>query len=230
MSSICSSKFREAQAAALNEIQYNGKYLFNNMSKAALLLQYDLWFSWLLHVERTLVRLDDTEHVCQATMKAFLTSAELLETHSYDHILKREDKIFSKEFLAGHFSVRKFSFDMFRDSILEILGQTIGNTMYSLTDALMRMMRNSLYELQELDFILFNKDRKEIPFLSIQDWDLEILLDTDNCVVLKRGVLFSENYGVTKVNLKNYTLDDQPELDLLVSKLKSSNIAVEKVL
>lgn len=229
LSSVCISKFRDTQAAALNEIEFNKRYKFHEVSKSALLLQYDLWFGWLIHVERVLVKQPENSPLSNDTTKSIIASAETVEIHSYDHILKREKEVFSEEYLKGHFSVRKFSFDAFKSELDKVSGQVIGNAMYSLTHALITMMENSLYELQELDHILFSENRED-SFLSIQTWDLNLLKETNNCVVLKRGELFCKVYGVSKFNLKNYTLDDTPNIGLLLNRLRDSDISIGRII
>jgi len=229
LSSLCLSKYKEAQAAALNEVQSNLMYKFHNMTKSALLLQYDLWFGWLIHVDRSLVRKSKDELLSRDTSNSLLVAAETLETHRYEHIIKRENKIFSNDFLEGHFAVRKFSFDAFRVNIRKSSGQKVGDAMYSLTRSVMTMLENSLYELQELDFILFG-DKSEKAFLSIQDWDMDLLRTTNNCVVLRRGKLFSEVYGVSEFNLKSYTSDQTPNIGLLLKKLEDLEISVINVI
>lgn len=197
VSSSAIAQFRQDQAFDFNELINNLEYSFSPEAREILLLNYDMWFRFILRLEKVLIR----NHHSSDALGSFVNHLEMFARETVNEI---------HDTMASHpemFGLRRpvsaaidKAYKMFTDHVMRVIVGTSKETMYSafpiVVTALSNCLNNLLFVLHETENLA-----KGQPFLSYTEEVREILDATDVCSLTQRAKL----YGAESFVIKNYT-------------------------
>jgi len=200
LSSLCISKYKEAQAFALGELVNNPTHKFSKTAREILLLKYDVWFRWLVEVEDILRRSDRNTNIHAEVIRV---SNELeLE---YDKVLESNSDIFDIKYVEIWTKSHKFIYEYFKAKVVNTPTNDIGKFMAGITDMLVTIMDNTLFELHEIDSLIEGNR----VFVSFDDICLDYpeVMGTHSCLLADRLNVYKEYFPKMgkEVTVKDYS-------------------------
>ena len=144
----------------------------------------------------------------------------------YEETLKDQTDLITPEYFKvwnkGHYTVYKY----FIEHIKKIFStnMTAETLITSLTEALMRVLNHTLYELQEIDIVFFSD---VTPVFNLDDLscDIENIQGDSPCLIYQRMTELQKIRPFNEVIIKNYLYDKIPfEMTKLYRKLQEKNI------
>lgn len=199
------SHFKTAQGFILDQLSYNPYHTFSNIAKEILLLKYDVWFDFIVELEQCfLVNYDSAskEELLEIAVKLsdkrvpyYMSSLrkEFTDTTSREYINKWD---------IEHKNVYEYFVKEIRSHTTESPHALYRAIIYDLT----KVMNHTIYELQELDIVLFGENT---PSFNIDDVCYKINKDDPNYLIKKLHRYQDYRKGsFTKINLKNQTSSD----------------------
>jgi len=159
------AKYKHSQAFLLSELAFNPFHEFSVEAKEILLLKYDVWFDFLCEVEQFLLVME-SDTTDQATIKNVINMSDE-RVEYYKETLTSNDSIFSKEYTSLWLEVHEMSYRLLVSDINDMTGLTHAEFFASMTSKLINTMNHTLYELQEIDILLFTKKDFEFNLDSV---------------------------------------------------------------
>ena len=200
-----SAKAREdysnAQSFALGQLLANKAHKFSPTAKELLLLKYDVWLQWLLQCEKYLreVKTFDKE-----TRKILIIGSGKIQ-RAYVETIKNNPKYFVVKYSEVWLKVHSNLYALLTQTILEYEAKSIIDLITKIGSILVETMDATLYELQELDCVMYS-DKKE-PCISVSEacfnWH-EVF--PDRCAVVERLKQYEKIVGkIDTIGIKVYT-------------------------
>jgi len=215
-------KYKTAQTFILKEIEFNTIYSFSKTSKEIILFKFDVWFDFLCELEQYLLKkpiLDEIDG------KEIENLARERETY-IKKIMFENENIFSKDFLKVWLLIHNQFVDFFKN-YLKIIEQTTREHYFEkIMNILILSMQHLLYEVYEIDNLIFNKK----IFISIDEFDKfyitnicsECAMQNKFCYFKRKLDIYLETLNTDKILIKNYLSDKCEIIDKLVEYIKSS--------
>lgn len=213
------SMFKAKQAFVLKQMPYNTKFEFSLVAKDIMLLKYDVWYDWLNEVEQIL-----------------LTSCESRkEIKNSILIVARQRKIYYENTLLENFTGKdlkliKMWIDI-HEKVYNLLEEKIlktndslsnGDLFFEITRITSNILKRTLYELQELETIFF--DRGDVNF-CVDNICVEIFKKSPDIIIEKIDE-YLKIKKFDKIVIKNYSDVDDLEIvcEKMLSTLQNKNI------
>jgi len=201
VSSSAIARFRQDQAFDFNELINNEAYSFSAEARETLLLNYDLWFKFILRLEKVLIRNHQSTEKLGALVEHIEMFAHEVVTE-IDDIVRSHPTIFDSHSKSSH-AIRK-AYGLYHEYLLKLLLGCRGDSMYvafpKIVNAISNCLHNLLFILHEVENL-----KKGNAFLS---YTLEVdeLIDAlGHCPLTYRAKLYHETFGIDQFVIKNYT-------------------------
>lgn len=229
VSSLCISKYKEAQAFALGELVNNPTHKFSKTAKEILLLKYDVWFRWLVEVEEMLRRSNKDTDIKSDIIKV----SDELEAE-YNKVLNNYCNIFDARYVDIWTKTHKLIYKYFKAKVLNTSTNDKGKFMASITDMLIIIMDNTLFELHEIDNLI--KGNK--VFVSFDDICLDYpkVMGTESCLLVDKLAVYKEYFPVVDVDvvIKDYSKDsilkhDNSIIEIITKQFSSIGLGIETI-
>jgi len=227
--SLRAESFRRLQAFSLNEVQNNHLYKFHEDSKSAIVLQYDIWNTWVNELERLLLNMESQEPLSHK-MNLRIVKIAKGKYKQYLRLLEEESDMFSPSFVHIHKQTNAIMMNRFLHKMCKCEGKSQIDAIVYLTKCLESFLHSSLYELQEVDYLVFNYGSAEVkePFVSIDQQDLNDDNNKSNCSVLERTRIYLKEFSLEKIVVKSY-IDAPCNLDNVIAKIQELGLKLIKV-
>jgi len=205
VSSKCIEVYKNAQGFALSEVSRRSIHTFSKTSREILLLEYDVWFRWLIEVEALLK--NDGE-VKESTKKAIVELSDVY-TNSMERTISTHPEVFDSNYVNVWRESYKLVHNYMKKEILLSTASDISGLMSYVTAVILAVLNTTLHELYEIDTLVYTQD---LMFISICDIcvSYKTLNRGDNCLLLERLEVYrkTRNFG-DSIIVKNY-LDTYP--------------------
>lgn len=227
VSSLCIAKYKNSQAFALSQLSANAKHVFSKSAKEILLLQYDIWFQWLITVE-TMLRenIDSEDSIANEVIKISDDYAG-----EYKMILLTNPLVFDEKFSLLWLEVHSLLYVYLQTKIKESTTKDAMTFMVEVTDVLISVMNNTLFELHEIDAV-FNREQ---IFVSFDDLclDYDIVMNK-NCLLIDRLKSYSKFRKFTDVIVKDYSskhdaINNTQVQEALKKSFADSNFFIQEI-
>ena len=214
LSSMCISKYKESQAFALAELGNSQTHEFSKTAKEILLLKYDTWFRWLVEVEDVLRRKGREDSVADVVM---LISDDLEK--EYTETLLGNPEVFSRHYVDVWLKSHRFMYGYLRKKIHLLTSEDINAFMIEVTNVLISVMDNTLFELHEIDSLYYGRS----VFLSFDDicTDYTDVLGKDACLLADRLAVYQEFFHISDkaITIKDYSREGLMSTDCAESRM-----------
>ena len=229
LSSRCIAKYKESQAFALSELSNNPRHSFSTTAKEVLLLNYDTWFIWLVEVEDVLRRHEGGDSVAKIIMQV----SDHLE-EEYSNILREYKEVFNEEFILVWLDAHKFMYAYLREKIKTLTSKSLPEFMLIVTDTLISVMDNTLFELHEIDNLFLGNT----IFLSFDDIciDYQKVVGDNHCILGKRLEVYAKYFKELpkEVIIKDYSkhgvmLHDLKEAKLVFKSMQALGYKIKRI-
>jgi len=199
VSSSAIAQFRQDQAFDFNELINNPKYSFSSEARETLLLNYDLWFRFILHLEKVLIRNHSHEQLGPVVTHLDVFAHETI--NEIADIMKSHAAIFGIGTIQT--SLVQKSIAVYYGLVLSIIAESKNDSMYvaypKIVIAISNALNNLLFILHETENLKNNNF-----FLSYTD-EVIALRELNKFPLIDRAKLYMENFGATEFVIKNYT-------------------------
>ena len=214
ISSMCIGKYKESQAFALSELVSNPTHNFSTTAREILLLKYDIWFRWLVEVEDVLRRRGPNDDIPGIIM----TISDELE-QEYTEIIIGNPNTFVRTFVDVWLEVHKHMYEYLRTKIKRLTPLDLARFMVEVTDVLILVMDNTLFELHEIDTLCSGGDL----FISFDDIyiDYRDIMKNDSCLLSDRLRIYQKHFHIMDpwVTIKDYSKNHTMINDLEQAKI-----------
>ena len=194
-------EYSNAQAFALGQLLTNKAHKFSPTAKELLLLKYDMWLQWLLQCEDYL---RETKTFDRNTREILVQGSGKIQ-RKYIDTIRNNPKYFNTKYIDTWIEVHKNLYLVLTKTILDYEAKSIIDLITKVGTTLIETMDATLYELQELDCVLYS-DKKE-PCISVSEacfnWHK---LFPDRCAVVERLQKYEKIVGkIDTIGIKVYT-------------------------
>lgn len=219
-------KLRGLQAFALNEVQNNPVYTFDESSKAALVLQYEIWNEWVGGLGKVLLNVS-TGNVVTVEMKNFFVNSAKESLQSYLDSMGNNSDHFPKEFVEVHRKTYTIMADRFIDNLYYTSNMTAIEAIIYLTRSLESFLQSALFELQEVDYLIFHDDMQH-PFISIDQQDLNDANNSKSSSTVQRVKVYKKFFDMKNIVVKSY-IEGPCNLSSVLEPIKALGIHIDRV-
>lgn len=226
LSSMCIAKYKESQAFALSELISNPTHEFSTTAREILLVKYDIWFRWLVEVEDVVRRRGPDDDIPGIIMRI----SDDLE-QEYINILSNNEDIFDKEFVTIWLEAHKYMYNYLRAKISSLTTEDLPKFMIDVTDVLIQVMDNTLFELHEIDSLMLGK----ALFVSFDDIcvDYRETMQNDSCLIAERLRVYNRYFSIPtdEIIIKDYSKENLMIQDLAQARVvhKAMQLAGYKI-
>lgn len=199
------SHFKTAQGFILDQLSYNPYHKFSNIAKEVLLLKYDVWFDYIVELEQCYLANYDTASKQELVDIAKTLSNKRVDYYMdslYNEFSDEESRDYIDKWDIEHKSIYKYFI-----SEMDTYTTESPHALYrAIIQDLTRLLNHTLYELQELDIILFSD---KTPSFNVDDICYKLNKEDPKYLNSKLDRYLSyRDLPFTKVNLKNQTSGD----------------------
>jgi hypothetical protein len=225
VSSVAIAQFKQDQAFDFNELINNEAYSFSTEARETLLLNYEVWFKFICHLERIFIRslhnkdlilslADVLRNMAVETLKEV---NDVIQTHpSIFHSSDPTTALVAKAHLP------------FSEHVFATIAESKDSNMYvafpKIVNAISNSLHNLLFILHEVENL---KKQDGNAFLSLTEEILEIREQRGIFPLCDRAKLYREEYNVQDFLVKNYT--GKPVDPVIVGILQEAGIYVTGV-
>lgn len=224
ISSSAIARFKADQAFDFNELINNHTNSFSREAREIVLLNYDIWFSFILNLEKQFIR---TKHdgeiigddlVSKILFDAKRTVNEIVLT------MKENPQIFRKT-LADYSSLELAIspyLKLFFDDIENIKNDSMYVGFPKIVSSLSKVLLNILAILNEMEHI-----KSSLPFLIYSPMTKEIYSRFKENCLLERAKIYKNKNGNSTFLIKNYTdleIDERILLDFGFTDISISGV------
>ena len=211
ISSLCISKYKSTQAFALAQLGATCKHEFSKTAKEILLLKYDIWFNWIVSVE-TMLR-EKPKGSGSIAKDIIAVSDDYAD--EYERIIKKNPNIFDPKFAKIWIESHGLMYRYLRDRIIHLAYKTDMAFMVAVTDNLISVMENTLFELHEVDALI----EEDTVFVSYDDLCLKYgETSKGSCLLVERLKIYSKYREIKDVTVKDYSVGLQAINDEKITK------------
>jgi len=212
--------FKMNQTFVLKQMTYNFKFEFSLVSKDIMLLKYDVWYDWLNEVEQLLL----SSNKSREDNKKDILKLSLERKKYYEKTLKENFAGDDLKFVNFWIEIHERVYFLLEDKIKNISSLLKKEDFFfEISRITSNVMKRTLYELQELETIFFDKG------------EINICIDNIFIEILKRDLDFFKNKINKYQNIKNFkcvvikNYSDVDDLEIVCEKafnyLKEKNIS-----
>lgn len=199
---IC--QFKADQAFDFNELVHNQVYKFSHKNREILLLAYDTFFGYILQLEKCFVRNNTQNMITEELLHTILSLYDeciisinsILLDHSsfFDHKSVEILKLTHSHFIAYT-----------RRQISSVENTSIMIAFPTIVNILSEILNDLLYEIHEVDFLLYGDKTHCTPFLSFSRTCYEMYASnidilSERLSIYKKYFPLCESFAI-----KNYT-------------------------
>jgi len=214
--------YSNSQSFALSQLQSNKAHNFSQTAIEILLLKYDMWFKWLIECESILRKEQSYDRVIREEL-IFCSNTIHKE---YAGMIEDNMEYFDYEFTDVWIKCHKSLYDLLIESVLSYEATSITDLIIHISNTLIKVMDATLYELQEVDSIIYTQ---EDVFISVSDVCFEFIRVFPNrCMLSERLEVFKTIRGeFDMVDVKLYT---EVEVKPIFEKLGNDGYTIRKVI
>lgn len=196
-------RYTNSQAFALGQLQSTQTHEFSSTAREILLLKYDKWFKWLIDCEQTL---RETKRFDRELREELVYESNRVQ-REYVEVIKTNPEYFDESFSELWLKTHKSLYDMLKQAIVDYEATSITDLIIYISDVLVKVMDATLYELHEVDNIVYSTNP---VFISITDVCFTFLaVLPDRCMLVERLEVYKEARGdFDTIILKQYTEAD----------------------
>ena len=204
VSSQIMADYKQMQADNLDEM-LNGKHPFPQGTREIFLLKLDIWYRFLLMVEKYLIK----EHTPTLTNKQLIHILDLAEVafNKYNTTIKDNPNEFNHKIFPLWTKIHTPLFECF---INYIKMQVNKKTFYALDNIgkkLIKILRGTLFELFEIDSL--EKGKK--PFLVFGNIEYDLLKAKSLNLIKFRLQEYKLKYNIEEIYIKNFCDETVPQ-------------------
>jgi len=198
-SSASISKFKEAQTFILGQVAFNPYHTFSNIAKEILLLKYDVWYDYINELEQYIL--------CHLSEPSDIIINEAVEMSNRrvvyygetlaDAFRRQEDIRYIAEWSQQHNRI----YALFIKEVRKLEGQAPAIIFKNIVTLLTEIMNHTLYELQEIDIILYSD---ETPGLSFDNTCLRYINSYGKSLIVEKIQEFRKIRNFDSIIIKNY--------------------------
>ena len=213
------SYFKMNQAFILKQMTYNTKFEFSLVAKDIMLLKYDVWYDWLNETEQILL----TSCAERAEIKNDIIDSARQRKIYYEKTLRENFAGHDLEFINFWINIHNKVYDLLEEKILKINDLfSKEDFFFEITRITSNILKRTLYELQELETIFFDKGDVN---LCVDNICIEIFRK-DPSFIREKINSYLEIKHFNNIVIKNYSdIDDLSIIcDNVLELLKEKNI------
>lgn len=205
VSSNAISQFKLDQAFDFNELVNNESDVdFTVESREILLLNYEIWFRYILKLERLFITHSESKNV-EGTTTAYMIASAEDAIENIENIMISNPEFFG----TGIKDTIKKANGIYHQQIGASISNAFDNSIYTafplIVTAISSALHNLLFMLQECEYLLKSKTKSH-AFLSVHTSTTEAILGDDmtHNAIIERAIAYREAYGVESFEIKSY--------------------------
>lgn len=229
-SSSAIANFKKDQAFDFNEIA-NGNFKFHKVSKEILLLNYEIWFKFILRLEKLFVRNHiETEGITKELASHIITLAD-------EAIGEIEDTMISHPviFDSAARNIIKETHAIFIEYIFSTIKQRVNDLVpvafTAIVNVISESLHNLLFQLHEYEALVKiknNQSEDTIPFVSYTSTCKKVHEAIGQFPLEHRMQIYKKYFGSNKYIIKNYTTADKIHA-LCEKRMKDKGLEIEEI-
>lgn len=199
---IC--QFKADQAFDFNELVHNPVYKFSHKSREILLLAYDTFFGYILQLEKCFVKHNNKNMITLDLLEEILSLYDACITN-INTTLEEHSEFFDETCVEILKQTHKRFIFFARQQIAKVINTSIMIAFPTIVNTISDILNNLLYEIYEVDYLLYVDTQKCKPFLSFSkicfefySYGIDIL--SERLQIYKKYFPLLKNYTI-----KNYT-------------------------
>lgn len=206
VSSNSVAQYKMDQAFDFNELVNNADYSFSQESREILLLHYELWFRFIIRLERVLIKNGNATDAIGSLAENFVMLAQDIcseiddVTQSHPNLFKSHTKTLVKK-----------AFAPFLLWIFDTIANTGKDNMYvafpKIVTTISSSLHNILFILQEIESIKDHATDSSKHFLSYTEETETVRSITKSCPMQIRAKLYKTAFNLESFHIKNYAGD-----------------------
>lgn len=199
------ARFKESQTFTLDQVAFNPFHKFSTSAKEIILLKYDVWWDFLNELEQYFLM----SHENGIYLSEILELAEI-RTEYYTKTLRKQTKIIDQEYFEIWNSLHADLYNYLLKTIGKIVDTDLApvSIFGSIVDTLSKVLSQTLFELQELDIIFYQKERT--PEFSIDELGCNIILEDGTCLIGQRIKFLRKVRHFDEIIIKYYLNENIP--------------------
>lgn len=197
------SHFKTAQGFILDQLSYNPYHTFSNVAKEILLLKYDVWFDFIVELEQCFLYNYDTATKDELVAHAVKLSNKRVPYY-LDSLYSEFTDTINRDYIDKWDSEHSNIYEYFVKEMESHTTETPHSLYRAIVFDLVKVMNHSLYELQELDIILFSD---KTPSFNVDDVCFKLNKE-DSTYLLRKLFRYKSYRDFNKINIKNQTAND----------------------
>lgn len=202
------SKFKAGQAFDFNElVSMKDNFSFSSASRETLLLNYDLWFKWILKLEASFLKQEkDIMNIIMDSLRSqYISVIDIMASHP---------KVFTN-CIIKQIGVAHIPTNLLLDyDVREVSEENTYVAFSKIVSAISKKLHRLLFELHEFEFA----QRPGEEFLTFTNSSLSAFNKIGMYPTIERAKFYKEEFGVSTFSIKNYAsvfTIDKSVLDIL---------------
>ncbi len=232
VSSNAIAQYKLDQANDFNELVNNENYAFTQESRETLLLNYEVWFRFIVRLERILIRNQNSSEVLGSLVDHFVMLGRDIVVEIEDVMQSHPDLFKSHAKL-----IVKKAFVPYMEYIFKVIKGCEAETMYTafpkIVIAISGALHNMLFILQEMEDLKKCSDQSHMNcehFLSYTPESRLIHELVKTCPTFTRASIYKKVYHTDKFFIKNYThADVYKDCKTCINLASKDGIVISKV-
>ncbi len=227
VSSNAQANFLKSKSFILTEITAKGSHAFSDTSKELVLQTYKIWTAWLFELEEYLVSCSEkyvTIEMIEHCEKEIRSKQNELTNH-----INTSENWYDRKFIDILQQVEKVGeitvFQSIRDSFFN---KNITTAYTNVVRYLINHMNHLMFNLHEIDYLLYRNEKEFMPFIYIDNTDVNLYMKTKEFnpsgrlkLYQKLGLMncstFTIKLGISSHYLRSDSLVDSAYRDLLLN-------------
>ena len=202
------SKFKAGQAFDFNElVSMKDNFSFSSASRETLLLNYDLWFKWILKLEASFLKQEkDIMNIIMDSLRSqYISVIDIMASHP---------KVFTN-CIIKQIEVAHIPTNLLLDyDVREVSEENTYVAFSKIVSAISKKLHRLLFELHEFEFA----QRPGEEFLTFTNSSLSAFNKIGMYPTIERAKFYKKEFGVSTFSIKNYAsvfTIDKSVLDIL---------------
>lgn len=209
VSSSAIAQFKMDQSFDFNELANCDVYSFSGQSREILLLYYDLWFKYILLLEKIFIRRDVKTSLTEVELNHFAALMDDVAV-SIEDVISANPDLFNTLMVRVISKTNKDFLVYINEIMMSCKDMDIYYAFPKIVSAISNVLHNLLLNLHECDF-LCSENFADDGFLCYTR-------ETSYEMMINRARIYSDVYGVTSFDIKNYTIDKIDDLKEVFSE------------
>lgn len=198
-------RFKLDQSFILNQMINNNRFEFSPLSRDIMLLKYDVWYDWINEIEQLLLQSKEDIPTIKTTTKELSKDRKIYYENTLRDNFDDEDLEYINFWIDSHEEV----YNLLEKKISDIREDISKEDMFiEITRITSNIMKRTLYELQEIESLFF--DRGDVN-ICVDNICVEIFKNDIN-IFRNKIESFLKIKPINRVVIKNYSDIDGLEL------------------